>query len=130
MAAHLKRFHGTLVCRGTPVEKHCPNRYTKGSSIQDVSVLLGRGVKNCPKLRDVIYGRPLTPILFSRVYFRQFSVNFDNFWDLILSNIFGNLFSSVSAIFQFCIGKDYRKFPSFAGLYHYAKSPYLNLGFL
>ena len=21
--AHLKRFHGTLVCRGTPVEKHC-----------------------------------------------------------------------------------------------------------
>ena len=24
LAAHLKRFHGTLVCRGTPVEKHCP----------------------------------------------------------------------------------------------------------
>ena len=22
-AAHLKKFYGTLVCRGTPVEKHC-----------------------------------------------------------------------------------------------------------
>jgi hypothetical protein len=23
LAAHLKKFHGTLVRRGTPVEKHC-----------------------------------------------------------------------------------------------------------
>jgi hypothetical protein len=27
LAAHLKILHGTLVCRGTPVEKHCASDY-------------------------------------------------------------------------------------------------------
>ena len=58
----------------------------------------------------------MNPFLFLRVYFREFSVIFDNFWDLILPSIFGNLFSAVSAIFKFRIGKGYQKFVSFAGL--------------
>jgi hypothetical protein len=33
LAAHIQKFNGTLVRRGTPVEKNCPRRIYKRSSL-------------------------------------------------------------------------------------------------